>query len=113
MGRIGRVSLLLVIGVVLAGTCLAVGTPAPPDRLPVSIKGMRFHPETLAIKVGQRVRWTNEDDRDHTVVAADNSFKSGNLRSGAMFEHRFDKPGRFAYSCSYHPRMKGTVIVSE
>lgn len=105
MFRIAVLSCLLGIAVTAAA--------ASPARQTVSIKAMNFNPPTLTVKVGDTVRWTNDDDRDHTVVAADGSFKSGNLRSGERFEHRFDKAGRFAYACSYHPRMKGIVIVSE
>ena len=92
---------------------LAATVSAAPARKAVSIKGMKFEPASLEVAVGDSVRWSNGDDRDHTVAAADGSFKSGNLRSGDTFEHKFTKPGKFAYACSYHPRMKGTVVVKE
>ena len=95
------------LGIVLFGT---FGFERAVPR--VSIKGMKFSPAALEVKVGDTVRWENEDDRDHTVTAADGSFKSGNLRNGDTFEQKFDKAGNFAYSCSYHPRMKGSVNVS-
>ena len=65
----------------------------------------------LEIAVGDTVVWKNADDRDHTVVAKDNSFKSGNLSKGDKFEQTFTKAGKYSYACSYHPRMKGVVIV--
>jgi plastocyanin len=77
----------------------------------VRIRDMHFQPSTVTIKVGQSVTWTNADDRDHTVNAVDNSFKSGNLKNGASFTHRFEQAGSFDYACSYHPRMRGTVSV--
>jgi plastocyanin len=79
----------------------------------VSIKDMKFSPATLTVKPGTTVTWTNKDDHDHTVVASDESFKSGNLGHGETFEHKFDKKGKFKYACSYHPRMKGTVVVAD
>ena len=84
-----------------------------PAQVSVSINEMKFHPASIEIKVGDTVRWTNDDERDHTVAAADGSFKSGNLRGGDTFEHTFKKAGKFNYTCSYHPRMKGTVNVKE
>ena len=84
-----------------------------PKQARVSINEMKFNPPSLDIKPGDTVRWTNDDDRDHTVSASDGSFKSGNLRSGDTFEHTFQKAGKFSYACSYHPRMKGTVNVKD
>jgi plastocyanin len=77
------------------------------------MKEMKFDPATLEIKVGDTVVWTNSDDRDHTVNGPDGTFKSDNLKPGAAYTYKFTKAGRFAYSCSYHPRMKGTITVKE
>jgi len=79
----------------------------------VTIRDMSFQPAEIEVRVGDAVTWTNRDDRDHTVVAADGLFNSNNLSSGATFTFRFDKPGTFAYACSYHPRMRGRVRVVE
>jgi plastocyanin len=79
----------------------------------VAIKDMSFQPPEIEVRVGETVTWTNTDDRDHSVVAADGSFNSNNLSTGARFSYRFSKAGKYAYSCSYHPRMKGTVSVLE
>ena len=77
----------------------------------VTIKDMKFDPEKLEIAPGDAVVWTNQDDRDHTVAAKDGSFKSDNLNRGETFAHVFKGAGKFAYSCAYHPRMKGTIVV--
>jgi plastocyanin len=86
---------------------------ARPTRHSVSIRNMEFNPSSLTVKPGDTVVWTNADDRDHTVVASDNSFKSENLRPKATFSHTFTKAGRFGYACSYHPRMKATIVVTD
>ena len=82
-------------------------------RRSVAIKDMQFNPATLEINVGDTVVWTNNDDRDHTVVGPTGSFKSENLRAGASYSYQFTKAGTFGYGCSYHPRMKGTITVKE
>ena len=74
---------------------------------------MKFVPDKLEIQPGDTVVWTNKDDRDHTVTAKDGSFKSDNLSRGEKFEHKFKTAGTFAYVCSYHPRMKATIVVKE
>ena len=39
-------------------------------------------------------------------------FNSGTISVGATFQHTFAKAGTYPYSCKYHPRMKGTVVVT-
>ena len=97
----------------LFSLCLIAPAPAAKNAAShdVTIKGMKFDPAQIEIAVGDTVVWKNADDRDHTVVAKDNSFKSGNLSKGDKFEQTFTKSGKFSYACSYHPRMKGVVIV--
>jgi plastocyanin len=103
---------LIRAGLLLGVVAIAAGAFTPAKKV-VTIQSMKFNPSTVEINTGDTIRWTNQDDRDHTVASADGSFKSGNLRSGDSFEHTFDKPGKFAYSCLYHPRMKGSVSVSQ
>src|ERR1041384_179753 len=98
--------LLIALGV----TC-SLGFRA--QKKSVAIKEMKFVPDAIEIKVGDTVTWTNNDDRDHTVVADDGSFKSDNLRPGASYSFQFTKAGKFSYACSYPPRMKGSVTVTD
>src|SRR5262245_29404166 len=98
----------------MAVTCLLIAPlliGAKGKSASVTIDDMQFTPPSVEIKVGDTVTWTNNDDRDHTVVSRDGSFKSENLRPGASYSFQFNKAGRFDYSCSYHPRMKGMVNV--
>ncbi len=48
---------------------------------------------------------------NHTVVADNGEFKSGDLGQGATFTFKFDKAGTYPFHCSIHPSMKGTVVV--
>lgn len=100
-----------VLVLLVASICLA--QPAQPARKTVSIKDMTFTPASVQVKVGDTVVWTNSDDRDHTVVAKGNAFKSENIKPGGNFSFKFTKAGTFAYGCTYHPRMAGTVVVTD
>lgn len=114
MKRIICITLALLTGLSAAGLALAKrDAPADEDVVPVQIKEMKFSPQSLKIQVGQTVEWTNADTRDHTVIADDGSFESGNLSRGDRFTHTFEQPGTFRYGCSYHPRMKGKIIVEK
>jgi plastocyanin len=89
----------------------AAAPPKPPTR-DVSIKDLKFVPATLTVKVGDTVRWTNNDNVDHIIAAADGSFVSENLRTGQTFQYRFTKAGTFDYGCRLRPRMQGRIVVT-
>jgi copper-containing nitrite reductase len=66
---------------------------------------------TVVIGVNNTVVWTNKDSVPHTVTAVDKSFDSGNMNAGDAFTYTFTTAGTYQYTCSYHPWMKGTVVV--
>ena len=78
----------------------------------VSIVNMSFSKSTLQVAAGTTVTWTNNDNMAHTVTADDSSFDSGNIAVGATYRHTFSQAGTFAYHCSYHSGMTGTVSVN-
>jgi plastocyanin len=78
----------------------------------VRIADFAFTPDSRSAKVGDSVKWTNEDSATHTVTAHDGAFDSGNLAAGKAFSFTFDKAGTFAYHCNIHQTMTGTVTVS-
>jgi plastocyanin len=81
----------------------------------VEISDVKYKPAKLKIKKGEKVVWTNSDDRDHTVVSHDKAktLNSGKIGAGETWEFTFDKPGTYEYGCEYHPRMKGVIEVTE
>jgi plastocyanin len=93
-----------------AATQAAVPT-ADPNQ--VIIKNFAFNPPTLTVPRGTTVTWINKDGDAHTVSAAGTKplFKSPPLDTGDMFSFVFKDPGTYAYFCSVHPFMKGTVVV--
>ena len=106
-----RPLLILLAAVGLIVLPLFVQAKSKPVTVHVNIKGMKYDPPSVTVKAGDTVTWTNADQRDHTVVASDGSFSSGNIGPGATYSFVFSKAGKFEYSCSLHPRMKGVVIV--
>ncbi len=79
----------------------------------VMIDNFSFSPAQLTVAVGTRVTWINRDDIPHTVTeaATPRALKSPPLDTGESFAFTFDKPGAYAYFCSLHPHMQGSVIV--
>jgi plastocyanin len=100
---------------VLAGIAVAtfVATAsAQAAGVEVKIDNFTFAPQKITVKVGDTITWTNADDIPHTVTATDTKvFKSNALDTGDKFSFTFATPGTFAYFCSLHPHMTGSVVV--
>ena len=76
----------------------------------VTIKGMKFSPASLSIAAGDSVTFVNQDSAPHTATAK-GSFDTGRLNKGQSAKLTFNGSGSFAYICTIHPSMKGTVAV--
>ena len=81
--------------------------------LEVAIKGYKFDPEVLHVKVGTKVTWTNQDDALHSVQEAHKLFASRPLDTNDHFSYTFAKAGTYSYLCGFHPQMVGKVIVGQ
>jgi len=78
----------------------------------IGISGFTFSPETLVIKVGDTVTWTNQDSAKHTVTSDSGSeLNSELLRKGEGYSHTFTQAGIYEYHCEPHPYMTGKVVV--
>jgi plastocyanin len=73
-----------------------------------------IEPDTLKVKVGSTIEWTNEDSVEHNVTSASGptTFASKNFGEGGTFEIKVNKPGVIHYRCTLHPAtMNGTIEV--
>jgi len=75
----------------------------------VSMKTIQFDPATVEVKRGDTVEWKNDDLVPHTATST--SLNSGPMASGQSWRHTFTDAGEFPYACTFHPQMKGVVIV--
>jgi plastocyanin len=79
----------------------------------VTIKDFKFGPDTLQVKVGATVTFTNADGQQHTATSDDSgAFDAGAIDPAGSKDVTFDKAGTFTYHCSFHPFMHGTIEVS-
>jgi plastocyanin len=91
---------------------LHTASAAPPEPGNVVIKDFMFQPTAVTIVAGSTVTWTNQDDEPHTAVSDTGVFRSGAMDTGDVFSFKFDKPGTYHFTCSIHPRMVGTIVVT-
>jgi plastocyanin len=92
----------------------ATSVAAPPTAATadVGILNFKFTPAALTVRVGSPVVWTNKDTVAHTVNFTTDGINSTVLNQNDQFTHTFTTPGTYAYICSIHPFMHGSVIVT-
>jgi plastocyanin len=88
--------------------------PVQAGTVPVAYRNIAIHPDTLRVKVGTVVRWTNYDSVEHNVTShgAGQHLASGDFGEGQTFSVRMTQPGVIHYTCTIHPAtMNGTIEV--
>lgn len=93
-----------------AGTASAAG--GSPRLVTVAISGFAFHPVSLTVPRGTRIKFVNHDSAPHTATTNSPGFDSGTLKQGQSATVSLTKPGSYAYICQFHAFMHGTVTVS-
>jgi plastocyanin len=95
-------------------TSAPAAAPAAGGAVAVSMKNIQFAPKSVTAKVGQTVKWTNDDSVDHNVTATSGeTFKSSTFGQGATYSHKLAKAGTIKYVCTIHPGMDGTIVVTK
>jgi len=110
---LGAVGVALLLAVALpeltaAGEAVSAAAASPAT---VKIDNFAFAPATLTITAGTTVTWKNDDDSPHRIGDKNGTFKSAALDTDDTFSHTFTVPGEYAYICTIHPYMAGTIIV--
>ncbi len=77
----------------------------------VEIVDFSYDPDPVTIETGGKVTWINRDAEPHTATADDGSFDTGTLDEGKLGSESFKEPGTYAYTCTIHPEMQGTLEV--
>ena len=92
-----------------------VNTGATVTKTSVEIKGFAFNPQQLTVKPGAQIVVTNQDSVGHTLTADDGkSFNIGIINQGQSATITAPTvPGSYAFHCTPHPYMKGTLVVAQ
>jgi plastocyanin len=94
---------------------------APPASAPVrsgvvkiAYRNIAISPDTVKVKLGSTISWTNLDAVEHNVtsVGGVQKFASKNFAEGGTFTIKAERPGVIHYLCTIHPAsMNGTIDV--
>jgi plastocyanin len=92
----------------------ASSAPVQSGTVNVAYRNIAIDPDTIKVKVGSTIKWTDFDDVTHNVTSQSGPahFASANLTQGSTFSYKVTKPGVIHYQCTYHPAsMNGTIEV--
>ena len=98
----------------MAKSAAVLDAPAPRNDQEIVIWEFKYLPSVRTVPVGTTVTWVNHDIAPHTATYSsfgDEAFDSGNLMATQIFMHRFRTAGTYAYLCTLHQGMRGTVVV--
>lgn len=81
----------------------------------VVIKDFKFIPQEITIKRGQTLRWENQEMRQYHSVwfEAQGEPEPEYFFPDESVEREFKQTGSFPYRCGPHPKMTGTVHVTD
>ena len=85
--------------------------PEPGQRHVVAMRDFGFEPQHLTVAPGDTVVWVNRDIVPHTATQSNEQWDSDTLQEGESWSLVVQDVGRQAYSCRFHPTMKGTLLV--
>jgi plastocyanin len=100
-------------GIGLLAAALAAGcSGSRPQVHQVTIQGFAYQPVSVSAAPGDTIVWTNRDVAAHTATSP-GKWDSGPIAPGASWRMVVAEGSAGAYSCAYHPTMKGTVASSK
>lgn len=100
------------------------GSPLPAAAVTITVEydaanAGKYVPTPTNAKVGDVVQWSFDDDQNgpHTVTSDDGSTFDSQAKGvagnkGDKFQFTFTKAGTYAYHCTYHANMHGTITVA-
>jgi plastocyanin len=112
----GRTLIRIVIAVAALAALSALtltGGASGSAKAPIQVSAQDdfFEPQKVKIGQGEKVKWTNDGNEDHTVKLKGEKNKI--FGPGESASYRFKDLGRYAYRCTLHAGMDGKVVVKD
>jgi plastocyanin len=97
----------------------ATPSPSAPVQsgvVQIAYRNIAIDPDTVRVKVGSTIRWTNYDSTQANVTSEGGTggykFASKDFGEGGTFELKVTTPGVIHYECTLYPvTMNGTIEV--
>ena len=89
-----------------------VTDPQPVPTTSVSLKNIAFSPGAIRVAAGATVQFTNNDGIAHNVTFTSTTITGAtDFAAGTRSVVMPATPGTYAYHCTIHPGMTGSVLV--
>ena len=94
--------------------------PTKPPVAQITVTAQGFVPQTILVKKGSTLKWTNRDNKPHQIASDPHPThtllpimgKGKLMPAGSSFTLTFDRTGTFTYHDEQNPlKFKGVVIV--
>jgi plastocyanin len=92
----------------------SASAPVQSGVVQIAYRNIAIDPDTLKVKVGTTLKWTNFDSVEHNVTSegGPQKFASKTFGENGTFEVKALKAGVIHYQCTIHPAsMNGTIEV--
>nr|WP_181411599.1 cupredoxin domain-containing protein [Streptomyces sp. F2] len=85
----------------------------PADTVTITMENFAFSPANPQVRPGEKITVVNKDSAAHTVTATEgDAFDTGSIAGGKSGTFTApSEPGEYAFVCTFHPNMTGTLIV--
>ena len=110
--RVNALSAIVVTAALaVAMPTLAFASASASSTHTVTLQEVRFHPATLKIHRGEKVKWVWKDEVEHNVTFSGHTHSA--TQEKGTYTLRFTRAGTFNYKCTIHFRegMVGKIIV--
>jgi plastocyanin len=74
------------------------------------MKNIAFNPQNVTAKVGDTIKWVNQDSAPHNVTGG--PLHSPTFGNGGSFTFKATKAGKISYVCTIHPNMTATLTIT-
>ena len=93
--------------------CISTGISAYAKEYTVGQRNKEFTVKTVRAKVGDKVKFTNEDPFAHNIfsLSETQSFDLGSYPKGDIREVTLKNPGKIDVECAIHPTMHMVIEV--
>lgn len=114
-----RLFIVLLLPMFLVGCSLSPNntddaTSPKSGEVEIRMKNMSYQPRDLVVLVGTKITWTNTDSVAHDVVSDSNAWSASPLlNKGESFSVTLLTEGTYAYHCTPHSFMTGTITVKK
>lgn len=99
------------VALTLAGTALA-GCSSDQDPVHITVQNVAFSPKEISVSAGTEVGWYYEDGGTfHDILIEELNVDAG-FRQDGDWKYTFETPGTYRVTCSIHPSMIGTIVVT-